>query len=100
MAQCQFTTNYIDKIPKSIKDRPSRFKYQFNIEGIQSEKTVNAIITEMIGDIITAEEIVEITKELKGSSIDIIKHRCLDKIMNLNKHQYNKKLKIGFAVND
>lgn len=92
------TTNYIDKIPKSIKDRPSRFKYQFNIEGIQSEKTVNTIITEMIGDIITAEEVAEMTKDLKGSSIDIIKHRCLDKIMNLNKHQYNKKLKIGFNV--
>jgi chromosomal replication initiation ATPase DnaA len=29
-------TNYIDTIPKAIKDRPSRFKYVLNIEGIHS----------------------------------------------------------------
>jgi hypothetical protein len=92
------TTNYIDRIPAAIKDRPSRFKYKFNIEGIQNETSVNAIITEMIGDIVTAEEIANMTKDLKGSSIDVIKHRCLDKIMDLNEHQYKKKTKIGFTI--
>lgn len=95
---CLATTNYIDRIPAAIKDRPSRFKYKFNIEGIQNEISVNAIITEMIGDIVTAEEIANMTKDLKGSSIDVIKHRCLDKIMDLNEHQYKKKTKLGFTV--
>jgi len=89
------TTNYIDRIPSAIKDRPSRFKYKFNIEGIQEETAVKNIITELIGDIITADELDSMVQDLKGQTIDVIKHKCFDKIMDLKNHTYGKR-KIGF----
>ena len=91
------TTNYLDRVPAAIKDRPSRFKYKFNIEGIQDETVVSNIITEIIGDLVCADELKVMVKELKGQTVDVIKHKCFDKIMNLNSHDYKKRNKIGFT---
>lgn len=90
------TTNYIDEIPDAIKNRPSRFKYSFKIEGIQDKNDVISIVRKILSDTFTSEEISEFSKSLTGSSIDTIKQFCLDKIMNIETIS-NTKNKIGFG---
>lgn len=88
-------TNYIDKIPSSIKNRPSRFKYCIEIEGIQSEKEIKIILDKMIGDIYEDEVIIKFSTDLKGNTLDQIKQFCIDKIMDISSTPITKK-KIGF----
>lgn len=77
------TTNYIDRIPTALKDRPSRFKFSLNIESLQDHETICSILKTTIGDILNEKEIEDFAKELNGSTLDHIKQFCLDKIMNL-----------------
>lgn len=93
------TTNYIDRIPSALKDRPSRFKYVLNIEGIQSEEEIFDILNNMIGDLFTKKELVEFSHELKGSSLDFIKQFGVDKIMCLETYEHISKKTIGFHKN-
>lgn len=88
-------TNYIDKIPASIKNRPSRFKYVIEIEGIQSEQEIGIILSNMIGDMCSEEDIKKHSLNLKGATLDTIKQFCLDKIMDISSYTVDKK-KIGF----
>lgn len=88
-------TNYIDKIPSSIKNRPSRFKYCIEIEGIQSESEIKIILDKMIGDIYEESDILKYSTSLKGSTLDQIKQFCIDKIMDISSISVTKK-KIGF----
>ena len=90
------TTNYLDRIPTALKDRPSRFKYVLNIEGIQSEEEVFEILHHMIGDLFTAKELKDFSKKLIGNSLDYIKQFAIDKIMCLETYSHNSKGKIGF----
>ena len=89
-------TNYIDSIPKAIKDRPSRFKYVLNIEGIHSEEEILDILTPMISDICEKNEIKEYAYMLKGETLDSIKQFAMDKIMCLQSYSKNKKT-MGFS---
>ncbi len=89
------STNYLENIPAAIKDRPSRFKYCLNIEGIQSSDEIYGIIQPMLIGLLEEEEIKSIAKHLEGSSIDVIKQTCMDKWMDL-KNEYKVKKKIGF----
>lgn len=91
------TTNYIDSIPEAMKNRPSRFKYVMQIEGINKEEVIFDILSSMIGDMFDSTEIVDFARELKGSTLDFIKQFGLDKIMNLDSYNKNKKT-IGFTV--
>ena len=90
------TTNYLDRIPSALKDRPSRFKYVLNIEGIQSEEEVFEILHNMIGDLFTTKEIKDFSKKLIGNSLDFIKQFAIDKIMCLETYAHHSKGKIGF----
>jgi SpoVK/Ycf46/Vps4 family AAA+-type ATPase len=89
------STNYIDEIPSAIKNRPSRFKYVLDIEGIQDESEVERILTTMIGDMFTAEEIKLFANDLKGHTLDNIKQFAMDKLMDLKTYKKENK-KIGF----
>jgi SpoVK/Ycf46/Vps4 family AAA+-type ATPase len=89
-------TNYIDKIPKAIKDRPSRFKYVLNIEGIHSEEEIIDILTPMLSDISDKAEMKEYAYQLKGETLDSIKQFAMDKIMCLQSYSKNKKT-MGFS---
>lgn len=93
------TTNYLNKIPEALKDRPSRFKYALNIEGIHERDNVFELIDKMLNDLFTDEEIWVFADELKGQTLDMIKQFCIDKIMDLK--TYGKKSgKMGFVVNN
>ena len=87
-------TNYMDKIPKAMSERPSRFKYSLNIEGMELKEDIENIIKPLIGELLNNEEINNICEELKGSTLDHIKQYCFDKIMDLNNYKNVKK--IGF----
>lgn len=91
------TTNYPDKIPVALKDRPSRFKYSFSFDGIMSKESVRNIIHGMIGDIFGSEEVDAWSEDLKNSTVDVIKQFCLDKIMNLETLTLPKRKAIGFS---
>lgn len=92
------TTNYIDSIPEAMKNRPSRFKYVMQIEGINKEDVIFDILTSMIGDMFDGTEIVDFANELKGSTLDFIKQFALDKIMNLDSYNKKRKKTIGFTA--
>ena len=89
------TTNYLDKLAPAIVNRPSRFKYSFEIEGIQNSEAINNIVTNMIGDNYSKEEIDKYVKELDGKTMDNIKQFCLDRIMNIETVSTSKN-KLGF----
>jgi len=96
--KCMFmaTTNYIDKIPEALKNRPSRFKYLLNIEGIQNKNEVLVLVKKMLDGLFPDEEISIFANELKGQSLDIIKQFCVDKIMDLKSYKKEKNI-IGFV---
>ena len=90
-------TNYLDKIPEAIRNRPSRFKYVLDIEGIQNESEIVDILLPMIGGLFEHSEITEFALILKGETLDFIKQFALDKIMDLKTYKHNSnKNKIGF----
>lgn len=89
-------TNYIDKIPDAVKNRPSRFKYLSDIEGIQNPKDIVEIFNSMIGTLFTSTEIEEFANDHKGQTLDCIKQFALDKIMDIKTYKKEKK-SIGFV---
>lgn len=91
------STNYIDLIPTAMKDRPSRFKYSLNIEGIQNVDAVESLVTKMLSGLFEEAELKEYSSELKGHTLDAIKQFCLDKIMDIKTYQTKKSNPIGFG---
>lgn len=91
------TTNYIDRVPKALKERPSRFKYSIDVSGLTCAEDIKVIIQKMIGDIISDQEAIKMAVSLVNSTLDDIKQFCLDKLMNLT-HYDNDKQKIGFKT--
>jgi energy-coupling factor transporter ATP-binding protein EcfA2 len=81
------TTNYIDRVPSAMKNRPSRFKYVLNIEGIQCEDEVYQILDNMIGDLCTELQVQEFSRNLVGKTLDEIKQFAIDKIMDLETYK-------------
>lgn len=90
------TTNNIETIPNALKKRLSRFKYCLNIEGIQSIDDIKNILTPMIEEILEEAEINSLAEELKGNSLDIIKQRGIDILMDIKHCDPSKLKKIGF----
>lgn len=88
------TTNYIDQIPQAVK-RQSRFKYVLEIEGLQTEEQITPIINDLLSNKFSAEEKSKFVDSLKGSTLDEIKHFCLDKLLSIKTLQKAKR-KIGF----
>lgn len=84
------TTNYLDHIPNTIKERPSRFRLLLEIEAIDSpeivKRTIKTILDKTKKEIFTAAEIDAMSASLasKGVTIDEIKNYITDKIMNLS----------------
>ena len=90
------TTNYIDKIPDTIKNRPSRVKYSIEIEGIQEEILISNFLRESFEKINFTYDFSKNIKDLKGSTIDDLKQFVIDKILDIETLN-NKSKKIGFT---
>jgi SpoVK/Ycf46/Vps4 family AAA+-type ATPase len=99
ISNCIFfaATNYIDKIPHALKDRPSRFKYSIEIKGMQNYEDVIEIITPILDGVASDEDIQIFAHELQDKTLDYIKQFCFDKIMSI-KHYENsaERKKVGF----
>ena len=90
------TTNYLDRIPETIKNRPSRVKYSIEVEGIQDEKLIKQFLKQSFDKV---EMVVDYEKEvskMKGWTIDELKQWVLDKIMDLEPAEKQTK-KLGFG---
>ena len=90
------TTNYIDKIPESIKNRPSRFKYVIPIKMGSDEKKNKEWIINTVQTIANGQEIdiESIYDEIKDKNVDEIKNAVLDSIFG--EKALIVKQKIGF----
>lgn len=92
-----FMTNYIEKVPDTITDRPSRIKEVIHIGKITRENIIYNILSSMNNSV--QEEVKISEQELKdmvdiaaskgegnnkGSSIDEIKHLYLDEALKMN----------------
>lgn len=93
-------TNFIDSIPRAIKDRPSRFKYCLEIGGVQDEKVIEQLIFDIIGDIVDTKTIKVMALECKNETLDIIKQRCLDIIMKITQEKTSKRRTVGFQTKE
>lgn len=82
---CMFmmTTNYIDKIPSTIKDRPSRIKYKIEVTGIQDEKLIGKFLEQSFQKIGLEVDFKDDLPKMKGWTIDELKQWVLDKIMEI-----------------
>lgn len=90
------TTNYIERIPETIKDRPSRFKHVIHFDGMLTKNAIISIITNMLGEDHTGDQIEVFAQELKHNTLDEIKQFCLDKIMNIDNQPIKKRPTLGF----
>ena len=78
-------TNYIEKIPKTLSDRPSRFKAKYEIKEIVDADIIEGVIrdkSELIS-LFSDKEIKEYSKMLaeKGCTLDEIKQFILDHVL-------------------
>lgn len=81
------TTNYIHKIPEALKNRPSRFKYTFEIDALEDKDSIRSIVNNIIKDFECDKE--EIVNHCVGKTLDYIQNYCLDIILNLSHHNFN-----------
>lgn len=88
-------TNYIEKIPKSLTERPSRFKYSIEVEGVQEENVIVSFLDNGFKKAGIEYDFLNDLKDLKGKTIDELKEFLLDKIMNIESVKKQRKT-IGF----
>lgn len=84
-----FTTNYIDKIPDSIKDRPSRIKFSIEIGGVSDELAVFEILEMMNSGLkenvkMSDANLKEISRDLIGKTLDEIKNKFIEQSFDIN----------------
>ena len=84
-----FATNYIEEIPDTIKNRPSRIKYIIEVEGISEEDIVYECISDMNSTLegsvkLSNREIKRLTPKYAGKTIDEIKNGFIDNCLNIN----------------
>lgn len=79
-------TNYIDKVPNTLKERPSRFKIVQEVKGITDKNLMKAILKttsdKIDPNLFSSEDIETIVKDIKETTLDELKHICLDKATN------------------
>lgn len=89
------STNYIDKVPKTIKERPSRIKYCIEVGGIEDETKIEKFLKDSFTKIGMDVDFSKELKSLKGSTLDELKNYVLDRIMNIEP-ETRKITKLGF----
>lgn len=100
-------TNYITKVPDTLKKRSSRFKLVIEIPGITDKKLMRRVLkgisSKITPALFTKEEINDIVKDMKATTMDDLKHICLNKATNYyvpKEYATNVKSGIGFKSHD
>lgn len=97
------STNYIEKVPDTLKKRPSRFRLVVEIKGIESKEAMfkaTKIISDKISpSLFTDEEIIALYEDKSSVTLDEIKHECLTKVTNTFVKIKPEKQQIGFTTN-
>jgi len=79
-------TNYFDRIPDTLKKRPSRFKLVVELFGIENKKTMFDVMSKISNklkpSLFTNDEIVKLFSKVDSITIDEIKQLALDKLTN------------------
>jgi len=77
------TTNYIEQVPKTIKDRPSRISVLLEMKGITDKRIMKSVIKNISDKInpglFSDKEIENEIKDLNSATVDELKHICLRK---------------------
>lgn len=89
------TTNYINKIPKTIKDRPSRIKYAIEVRGIEDEKLITKFLNQSLAKVDMKYDFSNEISKMKGWTIDELKQWVLDKVMDIEPSEI-KQSRVGF----
>ncbi len=95
-------TNYLDRIPNSIKNRPSRFRYTVEIKGIQTKEDVEAVVDVILGELDKKDKRKDLKKEIMTNfvsfpvTMDQIKSHVLNEVLSVNLPKISQK-SIGFA---
>lgn len=93
-------TNYIDRIPDTLKERPSRFRIVEEVVGIKDKAVMKEILMEtsekLQPSLMTEKEIDKIVAKQKTATIDQLKHICLDKLTD-SFVKIKKRESIGFS---
>lgn len=92
-------TNYLDRIPNTIKDRPSRIRILREVSGVGSSSLVYDIIKNMSEKLevnLDEESIRELSKLYVDKTVDEIKTEIIDKAMDIN-IGVGEKERIGFS---
>lgn len=94
------STNYIDKVPETLKERPSRFRLVVEVKGITDKNTMFEVTKEISDKVqpslFTDQEIKDLYLDVSDITLDQIKHNCLDKITGTIVKKEEKKV-IGFG---
>jgi len=95
-------TNYLDQIPDTLKDRPSRFKVVQEIKGFTDKQHMRDVLKDLSKktnpNLFTDEEIEKKIKDIDSITLDELKHIALDKITNTSTLLDNKNHRVsGFG---
>lgn len=89
---CLFATNYIDKIPESIKERPSRIKYTLEINGVEDIEEIVEILKRNYSQINIERDFRKEAKALVGATVDDIKNYIINDLLSIEANTSPKKL--------
>lgn len=87
-------TNYYENIPKTLTERPSRFKYCIEVEGVQSEDVILKFVSDSF-EKVGMEMNIESVKDMKGYTIDQLKEVVVNRIMEIEEDRPQKRT-VGF----
>ena len=99
------STNYLDRVPKTISERPSRFRIVEEVKGIEDAGIIRNILkskNEILGEtLFTKKELDTMSKDLAevGVTLDELKNEILNKVTNTAYGLSTRKF-IGFKKDD
>ena len=89
-------TNYINKVPDTIKKRKSRVKYSIEVKGIEDEAVISKFLNSCFDKVKIKHDFSSDLKKMKGKTVDELKQYVLDVIMNIDIDMSSEKSSIGF----
>lgn len=99
-----FTTNYADRIPEAIKNRKSRIKFHYEIDGITDEILIFELMSDLNHSVsnedrqLSETELKDLVKilleECKNPTLDEIKNSFTDAILDINMIRETSKVSI------